>query len=82
MLAIALPLLIPLVMFFVWRAWLADKGQDWEPKGQWESRMTATHEYLESQRPLTARQRWATWLLAAVGASIIIAALLHAILVR
>ncbi|MEZ4553521.1 MAG: hypothetical protein AB7L91_05065 [Dehalococcoidia bacterium] len=69
MLAIALPLLVPVVMFLVWRAWLADKGEDWESRRHWESRTMAAQRYIEEQHPLT---RWQIWLTRLAGLFVLV----------
>jgi hypothetical protein len=39
-------ILIPLVMYGVWRAWKQARGEDASPKGHWHSRTDAMSEYM------------------------------------
>ncbi|MEZ4501361.1 MAG: hypothetical protein R3C39_01910 [Dehalococcoidia bacterium] len=60
--------LIPVLMYFGWRARLAFRGERYVPRGHQTSRLDAMHEYMESHNVhRSARRRWLTAVFMLVG---------------
>jgi hypothetical protein len=50
-------ILVPVVMYLVWRLWLHLRGQKWAAKARWESRLTASYDYADTLAPMTREQK-------------------------
>lgn len=48
---------IAIIAYYGWRLWLRLRGVPYKPEGHWESRLTASYRYAETQPKLTRRQR-------------------------
>lgn len=49
--------LIPVVMFFSWRAWLEMRGEEWKPSATWDSWTADSERYLDSLPPRSRKQK-------------------------